>query len=105
MTVQSALPWPSSHRGDPSTSYLAEEQHTRSGRRATNTEAVATALRSMPGAVASELAERTGLDVVEVRRRLDDLHKAGRVAQGKAKRRHAGHPAQVTWTVVDGGPR
>lgn len=95
--TQQAFAWPASHRADPSTSYLAEERHTRSGQRATNAGRVADALRSMPGAVASELAECTGLDVVEVRRRLDDLHKAGRVVQGAAKRRHAGHPAQVTW--------
>ncbi len=95
--TQQAFAWPSSHRADPSTSYLAEEGHTRSGQRATNAGRVGDALRAMPGAVASELAECTGLDVVEVRRRLDDLHKLGQACQGEAKRRHGQHPAQVTW--------
>lgn len=98
--MQQAFPWPhtawsSSHTNDPSTSYLAEERHTRSGNRATNAEQVHGALLSMPGAVASEIAERTGLDVVEVRRRLDDLHKTGRAYQGRATKRTG--RAQVTW--------
>lgn len=89
---------PASHRADPVSSRIAEEQITLSGQRETNAGKVSAALRACPGAVASELVEPTGLDVVEVRRRLDDLHKLGLAYQGDVTRRVG--RAQVTWYAV-----
>lgn len=86
------------HRIDPISSAYAEATHTLSGKRASNAERVLRAVEGNPGAVASELVSPSGLDVVEVRRRLDDLHKLGLAVQGAISRR-AGR-AQVTWWPV-----
>lgn len=83
------------HTIDPISSAMAEAELTLSGRRLSNLERVLRSLSEDPGAVASELVEPTGLDVVEVRRRLDDLHKLGLAVQGAITRR-AGR-AQVSW--------
>ncbi len=96
--TQLPLTHPSSHRHDPASSYIAEERMTLSGKRASNARKVAEALRANSGAVAYELVEPTGLDVVEVRRRLDDLHKLGLARQGAVTKRHG--RSQVTWWAV-----
>lgn len=63
-----------SHTNDPASSHMAEAGHTRSGRRQRNVDRVLSVLRQRPRSTAAEIAHHAGMDVVEVRRRLYDLH-------------------------------
>lgn len=80
---------------------MAEADHTASGKRESHAERVLAALRVFPRSTAAELARHlaTDLDVVEVRRRLYDLHRgAPRRARATGVRRCTVANRQVqTW--------
>lgn len=84
------------HGLDPASSHAAIAEHTLSGRRQTHMARVLAEVRLVEGCTASELAARTQLDVVEVRRRLTDLKLRGDVRRGDLIRA-GGARKEVTW--------
>ena len=79
--------YPIARRTDPATSHEAAARHGGSGRSTTHAEIVLTYLRQhRDGATGHEIAAATGLDQVEVVRRLGDLQRAGRVRKQPADR-------------------
>lgn len=97
---------PASHKTDPWTSRAAEQEHTASGQREHNIERVLRAVQMARGATADDIAEATGLDVYETRRRLSDLKNSGRLVQGSAvvrtNARGNSRPV-VTWYASEEG--
>lgn len=82
---------PVSHTHDPETSHAAERSITASGARKTHNEHVAWLVARWPGKTASELAAlelahfpQNPLDLIEIRRRLSDMHHI-HMRQGEAR--------------------
>jgi hypothetical protein len=96
-----------SHAGDPVTSHEAAEQHDASGKRVGNAVLVLRLVERLPRLTACELweectaAERMQLvEMQEIRRRLDDLHKAGKVWQLPKRVCWVRGSSQVTWEAA-----
>jgi hypothetical protein len=64
---------PASHRHDGLASFRAEEQITRSGKRACSQHAVLAGFTKHPGTTTKEMSRLTGLDYHEVARRAPEL--------------------------------
>lgn len=93
---------PAVHRSDPVTSYEAAALMDWSGSRFTHAQRVLRFVGALPGRTASEIADfYDNLDVVEVRRRLHDLHVAGLVRQGEPRLAVGRRVREVTWWPVD----
>lgn len=86
---------PASHSTDPSTSHEAESRH--APKRRTNLRVVVQAVANKPGRTAAEIAYSTGMDVVEVRRRLSDAQNQYRVRRGVPRICHVAGNRQSTW--------
>lgn len=72
-----------SRKRDPASSRRAAAEHEKTGRRSDNLDRVAAALWAHPGSTSVEIHHHvTGLDRVEVSRRLPDAEKAGLVRRG-----------------------
>ena len=92
-------------------SALALERHTAAGRVATHEEQVLAVLRAYPsGLTAGEIYDRLVSqspsirfqdNVVEVRRRLDGLHKSGKAEQGDAAVARGGRAKATIWHAVN----
>ena len=90
-------------------SALALERHTAAGRVATHEEQVLVVLQAYPsGLTAGEIYDRLvsqGIrfqdNVVEVRRRLDGLHKSGKAEQGDAAVARGGRAKATIWHAVN----
>lgn len=78
--------YPLARKSDPASSHQAAAEHRCSGRAVTHAEIVLRAVTESPGCTGHELAAATGLDQVEVIRRLGDLQRAGRVKKQPADR-------------------
>jgi hypothetical protein len=76
---------PLAHRGDPQTSRDAAEHLQRSGRLATQQQAVLEALRQCDGATHAELGAFMGLHWLTPARRLPELERAGFVRKGEPR--------------------
>lgn len=95
---------PAFHRVDPPTSAIAAKAHLESGRQLRNADRVLTLVREHPDSTAIELFDLASVEVrsllvepQEVRRRLTDLLKAGRVVQGAARECRVRGSKMVTW--------
>lgn len=73
---------PASHRNDADTSYIAEERITRSGKRHTHQQLIAQCIARLPGLTCAEIAGHTGLEYIEVNRRISEVCTAGRAHRG-----------------------
>ena len=73
------------------------------GARKTHCLAVFTALVSNPGLIASELAQITGYDPVETRRRLTDLKKQNKAYQAHTETGPSGRREQRWWPALQQG--
>lgn len=89
------------HRLDPVTSHEAAERAVSSGRAASHRVLILAALGRYPGATAGEIALRTGLDAVEVRRRLTDAKRDGQAAQGRPRVCSAEGTRQCEWRLPE----
>ena len=85
---------PASGRDDPATSYDAEAEVNRSGKRVTHAEMVLAWVETAPGLTAPEYGAATELGHIEAQRRLSDLRAKGLVRQGDRQGRY------VTWWPV-----
>ena len=85
---------PASGRDDPATSYDAEAEVNRSGKRVTHAEMVFAWVETAPGLTAPEYGAATELGHIEAQRRLSDLKARGLVRQGDRQGRY------VTWWPV-----
>lgn len=89
---------PASHAGDPHTSHVADEAHTKSGRRASNCEKVYQVLTAFPGRCTKCYARRlANLDYIEVVRRMSDLKNAMPKARAYQDGRCRAHPTCGAW--------
>jgi len=102
------LAGPSSHAGDPATSAEAAQNHDASRRAAAHARLVLELVRKHPSSTAVELWSHCNewdrfrlVEMQEVRRRLTDLHRAGRVHQGEARPCRVKGSRMVTWTVTE----
>lgn len=96
---------PAARAADPTSSHLAADTLTRSGRRETLREQAIDAVRTHPGCTASELAARTGLHRYMLSRRLPEAVTAGAVRKGPSMVcTETGYPA-VTWWPAGAIPR
>ena len=84
----------------PSPSALALTYMEQSGKKRTHTDIVASAVREYPGLTASELSGVTGLDPVEVRRRLVNCAAEGLCEKGHKKRPKFGGMVEYSWWPV-----
>lgn len=98
---------PISHKQDPSSSAIAAEQLTSSGRRARGCRLVLNILKRNPGCTAVELwdlataAERSELrEMQRVRQRLTDLLHAGLAMQGPQRACRVRGSTMVTWKAA-----
>lgn len=73
---------PASHRDDPETCYTAEARHTRSGKRHEHQQRIAECIAALPGLTCAEIAQHTGIDYIEVNRRISEVCAAGRAERG-----------------------
>lgn len=73
---------PASHRDDPDTCYTAEARHTRSGKRHEHQQRIAECIAALPGLTCAEIAQHTGIDYIEVNRRISEVCAAGRAERG-----------------------
>lgn len=96
---------PAAHTTDPESSYAALDAVTVSGQRATHAALVLRQVRAVRGLTAGELAKLSGLDVVEVRRRLHDLEGHGDVVKGNQRQCREGRNLQLTWWPAAVEPR
>lgn len=77
--VDMRIATPAARCTDPESSHEAAEEHTRSGKRHTQRQLVAAAVRANPGMTASELAKRCDLDRHMVSKRTAESRTAGDV--------------------------
>jgi len=90
---------PAAKNTDPITSHMAVDEVNGSGKRITNQQIVLDALRLMNGSTGAEIAKESGLEVHEVRRRLNDL--AGLFAsQGSHRKCKVANRVVQTWWLV-----
>lgn len=82
---------------DPPSSAAAEREHTISGRRETQAARVYALVCAHPGLTAGELAAMCELDSVQVTRRLNDLHRLGKIVQGRQRQCQRHMRMMVTW--------
>jgi Fe2+ or Zn2+ uptake regulation protein len=90
-------------------SRLARERHVASGKVETHGQQVFATLKAYPsGLTAGEIYDRLNTqgvhfrdNVVEVRRRLDDLHKRGLVEQGESAIARGGRAKATVWFPAD----
>jgi len=92
------------HNDDPRTSHDAIAAHDASGLRATNLKRVQAMVESSPGRTAGELEAVAGLPDYEVRRRLSDLKKLARVAQGSRRICTVTGNGMMTWWPAEPTP-
>lgn len=92
---------PLRHRLDPLTSHEAAERVVASGVAATHRARVLVVLERHPGATAGEMAMWSGLDAVEVRRRLTDAKREGQAVPGRARRCSVEGTRQREWRLPD----
>ena len=97
---------PAYHTVDPPTSRIAINAHEKRGKRESNKQIVMRLVRAHPGLTAVELWREANPDeteqlveMQEVRRRLGDLHKTGKVRQGPIRACRIRGSKQVTWGV------
>lgn len=90
------------HANDPASSYRAEERVTKSGKRATDRQIVEQAVRDWPNSTAAELHLHLFgcMDLITVRRRLDDLRKMGLAKQGEQRKCRIAGTLALTWYPV-----
>ena len=81
-------------------SALALDYMEQSGKKRTHTDIVAKAVAEYPGRTASELRYVTGLDAVEVRRRLVNCEQEGLCEKGPKKRPSGGGMVEYSWWPV-----
>ena len=81
----------------PSPSVLALDYMEQSGKKRTHTDIVAKAVQEYPGRTASELRYVTGLDAVEIRRRLVNCEQEKLVEKGPKKRPAHGGMVEYSW--------
>ena len=97
MTLRQSEYQPAVHHSDPLSSYLAEDEMNRSGKRRTHRERVFAVVEAQPGLTAGEISRLTDLERIEAARRLTDLKDAGRVVRGDATSRDG--RLQCTWRL------
>lgn len=83
------------HRTDPASSHIAARDAEEAAAAQMNVVMRLVALN--PGLTGAELAELTSLDKYQVRRRLSDLHRAGRVYQEGMRRCSVANRQSVLW--------
>ena len=91
---------PAARRTDPESSHLAAEQHTRSGRRASQQDQAHAAVRAAPGRTSAELAAATGIDRYLLARRLPECETAGRVRRSTMRICTVTGRLATTWVPV-----
>lgn len=87
---------PIARNHDPESSHIAAKAITNSDVRRTNMEKVLAALSHRKDATAAELVEETGLDAVEIRRRLYDLNGV-HAQQGEQRKCRVSNKKVLTW--------
>jgi predicted HTH transcriptional regulator len=98
MTLFDFADAPLARATDPQTSHDAARNVTASGTRAAHCATILAAVKANPGSTAGELAEFTGIDRVEVGRRLPDLRNAGQVRN--TRNADWGKPSQYSRTCL-----
>jgi hypothetical protein len=91
---------PASHRNDPWTSDVAEEEITASGARARQQEIALGVVIQHPGCTSLELAEYCSLDRYQLAKRLPEIRRQGKVKNGMKRMCRVGNRPAVTWWVV-----
>jgi hypothetical protein len=94
---------PISRRGDPSTSFEAEETITRNGTRDSQAAKVLNIVRLQPGATSAELAYAWMIDRYIVARRLPELEFLGLVKKGPPKVCRMTKHRALTWYPTSPG--
>jgi hypothetical protein len=97
------LPLPPAARGtDAPSSHLAAEEHTASGRRQRNMDAVLALVKAHPGSTSVELCASGGgvLERHEVSRRLSDLERLVRIARGPHRVCRVNKREMLTWFAL-----
>lgn len=103
--TESPSPGARARKKDPATSHIAARKIECSGVAKTHRDLIRIALRRRDGQTGHELAAKTGLNQVEVVRRLDDLRRAGDVVAKDSESRCAVRPfsKQRRWWLTDAG--
>jgi hypothetical protein len=81
----------------------ALDRVTKSGHRHTNAEAVLRTLSAYDSHTAAELTRVLDLDVVEIRRRLYDLHLNSLVLQGDRRKCRVAKTSAIAWEITTEG--
>jgi hypothetical protein len=100
-------PVPTCHTNDPETSRIADAQHEASGKKQRNADLVLSLVKRFPGKTANELFEAANdleqmrlCDFYEIRRRLTDLHHAGKVKVVEQRNCKIKGSLMQTWEVI-----
>lgn len=75
---------PASRATDPETSHIAEANHKASGKCALHRQMIADAVARTPGMTGAQIAVATGIDYIEVMRRISEVCTAERAMEGPA---------------------
>ena len=90
---------------DPESSHIAVEEFTQSGARLTHCEKISEAMEDLAAmgynaVTGGEIAQQTGLTVVQVLRRMNDLVNSGKVVKGAARTcKTDGKTKMLTWNL------
>lgn len=91
---------PASRKTDPETSFLAEDEINRTGKRQRQQKEVRDAVTLNPGRTSAELAQCCVLDRWQIARRLPEVEVAGRVRRGGSRRCRVTGRKSITWWAV-----
>lgn len=91
---------PIAHTNDPTTSHLAADKITKSGKRVKHADIVLDLVQRFPDSTAVELVEQGSLREYQVRRRLTDLMHAGKVVRGAGRECRVRGSQMVTWRAA-----
>lgn len=96
---------PIAHSHDPETSVEAAREIDANGTRSRHADMVLALVRQYPDSTAIELGQHSDLGEYQIRRRLTDLLKAGRIVRGEPRKCSVRGTAMVTWSVAEPRPK
>lgn len=88
------------HKHDPPTSSEAIDNHKASGAHQTHMQLVLKAVKCYPGLTACEIAEKIRLKEYQVRRRLSELKRDGKIKYGERRMCSVKGTGMMTWEAV-----
>ena len=98
--ARSVCPPAVSRRGNPQTSFEAEEAINKDGSRATHASVVLGIIQSEPGLTTGEVGDTSGLGQMETRKRISDLKNMGMIFAGDVRVWKPSGRKQSTWWPI-----